>query len=311
MRNWMMALFGAGLMALASTAQADNWREAAPMESARTQVRAVAVSDQIYVAGGSSLSGPSDVFEAYDPRSDRWHPLQSMPEGRDMFGMAAQGGMIYVAGGLSSWNKGQPSASVYAYDTQHGVWTRRADMPAPRVGHTLTAIGDYLYAIGGRGDGGNRVVRYDTRTDKWTAFGAPLPSPRTGHGAAASDNKIYLIAGRSLDGEALSRVDVFDASDGHWTSAAGLPIAATGLTADFVGAALHVAGGVAPSRKRTLSEHFALTQGAWRKLAALPTPRQGLASAALGGKWFVIGGGAGSGVLAVFTETDAVEVYTP
>ena len=310
-RELLSVVAGVACALSVASANADNWREVARLESPRASLHAVAVNGQIYAAGGSTISGPSDVFEAYDPRSNTWRPLESMPEGLDAFGMTAEGEAIYVGGGFSKWKKGQPTASFYVFNIADGNWTRKADLPSARTGHTMTAVGEFIYTVGGRGAGAERVLRYDPRADKWSAFGAAMPAPRSGHAAAALGSKIYLVGGRSANGETLSRVDVFDTADGHWSSAASLPVAVVGTTADFVGSELNVAGGAQPALKRTLNDHFALSGGAWRKVAALPTPRQSLASAALDGKWFVIGGGAGSGVLAVFTETDLVEVYTP
>ncbi len=177
------------------------------MESARTQVRSAVVAGQIYVAGGSTLKGQSDVFEVYDPVADHWHALQSMPDGREQFGMAAIDSLVYIAGGLSSWNKGQASNTVYSFDTTTGNWQRRADLPEARVGLTLTSVGGALYAIGGRGTDSSKVFRYDPQEDKWTVLGA-MPDPRTSHAAAVDGSKIYIVGGRSLDGHPLSRVDV-------------------------------------------------------------------------------------------------------
>ncbi len=312
MRRWVLSVAAFALSALcAGSASADYWREAAPLGSARASLQAVAVDGQIYAAGGTTLTGPSDVFEAYDPRSNNWHPLESMPDGRDGFGMAAHGNIIYVAGGFSSLAKSKPSAGVYAFDTTDSTWSRKADMPAARIGHTMTTVGDYIYVIGGRGAGVERVLRYDPHADKWESFGAAVPTVRSGHAAAALGTKIYIVGGRTASGETLSRVDVFDTVSGKWSTAASLPVAVVGTTAGFIGSELNVVGGTEPAKKRTLSDHYALSGGVWRKVAALPTPRQSLASAALGGQWYVIGGGAGTGALAVFTETDAVEIYTP
>ena len=296
---------------LAPQAYAASWSEGAPIESARIAVRATVSGNQIYAGGGATLSGPSDVFEAYDPRSNHWLPLESMPEGKDLFGMAAIGNRIYVAGGLSSLSDSKPSATVYAYDTAQGRWTRVASMPATRSGLTLSAVSGSLYAIGGTGSGSERVVRYDPSVDKWQAFGAAMPAPRSGHAAAVLGNKVYIVGGRGVGGEAYSRVDIFDAATGQWSSAPSLPMAITGCTADFLDDELHVAGGLATAQKRTLRDHYVLVASGWTKRDSMLTARQGLASAAMDGKWYVIGGGAGNGAFAVFTDTDAVEIYAP
>ena len=312
MRRWLLPLAASALFALGlGSASADNWRSVARLESPRASLQAVTVDGQIYAAGGTTLTGPSDIFEAYDPRSNDWRPLESMPDGRDGFGMAAHGSVIFIAGGFSSLAKSKPTASVYAFDTTDSTWSRKADMPAARTGHTMTAVGDYVYVIGGRGAGTERVLRYDPGADKWESFGAPEPTPRSGHAAAALGTKIYVIGGRSASGAPLARVEVFDTESGKWSDSAALPIAVIGTTAGFVGTQLNIAGGTDPARQRTLNDHYLLSGGVWRKVASLPTPRQSLASAALGGQWYVIGGGAGTGALTAFTGTDDVEVYTP
>lgn len=303
----------ASAVALAFGAQAETWREAAPMESARTLVRSAVVKSEIYVAGGSTISGQSDVFEVYDPVADHWHALQSMPDGREQFGMAASGPLIYVAGGLSSWTKGKPTSSVYSFDSASGVWARRADLPEARAGLALAAVGDALYSIGGQGGEPGRIYRYDTAADAWSPVGGAMPAPRTGHAIAVHGDRIYVIGGRGLDGHALSRVDIFDTNSRAWLPGPSLPAPIVAAAADFVGDVLHVAGGSAPEARRTLATHWMLEpqDTKWRSVKPMPTARQGLTSAAINGRWYLIGGGAGDGMLAVFTETDTVEIYTP
>ena len=281
------------------------------MESARTQVRSAVVGGEIYVAGGSTITGQSDVFEVYDPIANHWHALQSMPDGRELFGMAGLGLSVYIAGGLSSWSKGKPTATVYAFDTKNGSWKKRADLPEARAGLSLIAAGNALYAIGGRGTSASSVYRYNPDTDQWSTLKAALPETRTGHAYAVKGERIFVMGGRSLSGQALTRVDILDTKSGTWTSGPGLPNAIVSATADFVGERLHIAGGTAPLAHRTLTSHWALDSGKWISAKALRTARQGLTSATVDGKWYVMGGGAGDGALAVFTETDAVEIYTP
>jgi N-acetylneuraminic acid mutarotase len=306
-----MVLAAGVASATLSQSFADSWHEAAPMESARAQVRAAVVGGEIYVAGGSTLKGQSDVFEVYDPVSDHWHALQSMPDGREQFGMAAIDSLVYIAGGLSSWNKGQPTSSVYSFDTATGVWQRRADLPDTRAGLTLSAVGRALFAVGGRGADAGRVYRYDPQADKWTAVGSGMPDPRTGHAVAVGGTKIYVVGGRSLEGHPLARVDVFDTETNKWSTGAALPSSVVAATADFIGDKLHVAGGTSPEARRTLTSHWLLQAGKWTAVKPMPTARQALTSASVGDRWYLIGGGSGDGVLAVFTESDSVEVYTP
>lgn len=314
--RWSRGALGAGVLGLALCAltlqaQAGAWRDGRPMESARTQVQAAAVGGEVYVAGGISILGPRDDFEVYDPVADHWRALPALPKGSEMFGMAALGATIYVAGGITGQGTLSPSDDVWAFDTQTGQWRRAAALPAPRSGLVLAAARDSLFAIGGRGTGADRVLKLDGQD--WVPFGAPLSPQRTGHAVAVNGDKIYVVGGQSGGGDLLSRVDIFNAATGQWSQGPSLPRAAMAATAAVIDGRLHVAGGMVPDKRQTLSDHYVmnLASGGWSKDAALPTARQGLASAAVGGEWFVVGGGSGSGAYTVFTASDAVEVFRP
>jgi Kelch motif protein len=47
------------------------WTRAAPMPTARSEIAAAALDGRIYVAGGLTALGTSNVFESYDPAEDR------------------------------------------------------------------------------------------------------------------------------------------------------------------------------------------------------------------------------------------------
>ena len=74
-------------------------------------------------------------------------------------------------------------------------------VPAPRVGHTATAIDDRIYVFGGRGgkemqplDENGRVWVFDTRLNQWTflspAKGSPYPDARSYHASASTEHPL-------------------------------------------------------------------------------------------------------------------------
>ena len=294
-------------------ASADAWRDGRPMEGARTQVQAVSVSGEIYVAGGSSILGPRDEFEVYDPIADHWRAMPAMPKGREMFGMAALGPVIYVAGGVIAGDLPRATNEAWAFDTRNSLWRRAPNLPAKRVGLALASSGGAIYAVGGTGDGAERVLVLEQNGSDWEPVGDALSPKRSGHAVAVNGSRIFIVGGRSADGALLSSVGVFDTKTGKWRSLPAMPKAAMSLAADFIDGQLHVVGGMVPSERRTLADHYALDvgSGSWKRLAPLPTPRQGLSSAAINNEWYVIGGGSGSGAYTVFTASDAVEVWRP
>ena len=66
----------------------NSWRRAAPMPTARSQVRLVAAGRYLYAIGGSGGSGPGGAgpslttVERYDPRTNSWRSSPSMHEPR-------------------------------------------------------------------------------------------------------------------------------------------------------------------------------------------------------------------------------------
>ncbi|KAL8765303.1 MAG: hypothetical protein Q9209_007578 [Squamulea sp. 1 TL-2023] len=83
-------------------------------------------------------------------------------------------------------------------------------VPAPRVGHTVSVINDRLYLFGGRGgksmealDEEGVVWEYDTTLDHWTqlapAQGSSYPQPRSYHSSAST---VYLPPGQQYNTEA-------------------------------------------------------------------------------------------------------------
>lgn len=301
------------LAGLAGPAWADGWHEGAPMTTARAHAGAALLGEDLYVVGGGSASGPRALTEVYDTIGDIWRADVALPVGLEQFGMAASGGQIYVAGGYAAGGTRdapmlEESAATWVFDRAVGGWRNVAPMPAPRVGLALVAIGDKLYALGGKGNDAARVFVYDPAADTWSVARASLPAPRSDAAIVALGHDIYVIGG--LEGRAPSaRVNILDTDTGTWRVGPPLPAPREGHVAAVLGGKIHVTGGQSLSPPKTFADHFVLEGGAWVKAAPLPTPRHAAVAAATGGKLFVIGGSPGAGVFTVFTQSDAVDIY--
>ncbi len=313
-RRRLFAILLAGFgIAVSAPAWAGHWSAATPLEQGRAQLGAVAVGNQIYVAGGTSLTGPVSSFDAFDLAGNDWRPLLPLPEGLQHFGMAAVGDLIVVSGGYSASKSDAPGAKSWVYDTRASQWRTAANMPAARAGHVLVALNNAAFAIGGTGTAARQVYRYDLTADRWSREFEPMPQDRSGHAAVVLGTKIYVIGGQGADGKATASVLVLDTANGKWSEGPKLPVPLSGHTASVIAGQIHVAGGAAPPALKTSSAHYVLdpVKGAWAEAAAMPTPRQGLASAVVGNRWVVVGGSAGFGFFSAFTPADAVDVYSP
>jgi hypothetical protein len=102
---------------------------------------------------------------------------------------------------------------VEEYDPTIDTWTRKADMPTPRLFLTSVAVDGRIYAIGGVSNTNETlplVEVYDPTTNTWTE-GPPLAIAREELSACAVDGTIYVIGGFHRDNPvALGTVEALD-----------------------------------------------------------------------------------------------------
>ncbi|KAI9101049.1 hypothetical protein DFS34DRAFT_612998 [Phlyctochytrium arcticum] len=113
---------------------------------------------------------------------------------------------LYVFGGGTSADEAVSDSNTYCLDTSTMLWIQVASgthspCPQPRLGHTLTAIGDKVYMYGGmNGDiTFDDLWIFDTLKNAWTledTSGDNLP-PRSGHTATAVGDRIVFYGGFS------------------------------------------------------------------------------------------------------------------
>ena len=105
---------------------------------------------------------------------------------------------------------------------QSGAWTRKQDLPTPRIVTNASVINDKIYVIGGMDFNyvnldANEV--YDPSTDTWERI-RPLPTRRAFPSSAAEDGIIYAIGGGYPD--ATSTVNAYDPLTDSWTTKANM-----------------------------------------------------------------------------------------
>ncbi|WP_300531839.1 kelch repeat-containing protein [Maricaulis sp.] len=338
MRNLsLMLAVTAGLAStamLASVPAAHGWVEgqwgsAARLDAPRAGLAVAVLDGRLYAAGGSGVTTPRVEFDSYDAEIDRWFPETPLPRGLERFGMAAADGRIYVAGGYAqgglvqgeAWSgdvlSGRqsvreqavaPSARMWSWSPEGGVWQSEAAMPAAKADFDLVTLDDRLYAIGGQRDD-NQIFVFDPQTRNWETLESPVGVTRSAAATIVFDGRIYVIGGFA-GGEPLSRVDVFDPQSASWSAATALPDARGGLAVAHDSERIHVFGGRGTDNT-TLDLHasWAPGEGRWRTDTSLPSPRTNAAAAALQGALYVIGGGSGGGFFSPFTAIDNTDIF--
>ena len=175
------------------------WKNLAPVLSPRIFFSGAMLENSIFVIGGmDSLGKYTSTVERYDILTNKWSVSKAMSVSRCRFASTAHNGKIYAIGGLEGVDDTnlKNSAIVEEYDPKTNSWTRKADMPTPRHGHSIVVIGDNILVIGGYTENGATgvVEQYDAKSNKWTSK-SNMPTPRGFFGLVAIGMPMQLRVG--------------------------------------------------------------------------------------------------------------------
>ena len=133
-----------------------SWHDAAGIPVPGDHLAAASDGTYLYAVGGRRLEVTSNTaaVQRFDPVADRWIQLPAAPGKVSDAGAAIVGGRLIVVGGESI---GTVFSTVWAYDLASSTWSSLPNLPAPRHGLAVAAIGDTLYAIDGASQPGHNA----------------------------------------------------------------------------------------------------------------------------------------------------------
>jgi len=188
-----------------------------------------------------------------------------MPRPRGAGGVAVHDGTVVYAGGLSD---GKAVPWVDAYDPKADRWRTLPDMPRPRGHFGAAAVGERLYALGGRdlelGETTTETDAYSFESASWETGLASMPTARGGFATAVVGREIVVFGGEVEEG-ALSSVEAYDPASDRWRELRAMPTARHGIQAAVCGGSVYVAaGGRTPGgdSPTSLHERFELAERA-------------------------------------------------
>jgi N-acetylneuraminic acid mutarotase len=184
-------------------ADADAWRDLAPMPEGRLGHRMLAIGERLYVVGGV---GDTGRVLAYDVAAGTWTAGAEMPSPpRDHLAAVVVDGEIWTIGGRSG---GQNHARVDIYDPGTDSWRSGPPLPEPTSGAAEGLLGGVILISGGEDSAGviERHWQLDTTLGDAAAWEPLAPPPLTVHGAhGATIDDRFLIVGGALRQGAFSR----------------------------------------------------------------------------------------------------------
>ncbi|XP_056458981.1 kelch-like protein 32 isoform X2 [Gadus chalcogrammus] len=151
-----------------------------------------------------------------------WSELGAMPAGRSHHCVAVMGDFLFVAGGEVELGTGRTCAvrSACRYDLRGDRWTEIAPMKACREHFVLGALGQYLYAVGGRNELRQvlpSVERYCPRRNKWSTVQS-FDRSLSCHAGCVADGLLWVSGGVTNTAQYQNRLMVYDPEQNQWRS---------------------------------------------------------------------------------------------
>ncbi|KAM9513564.1 LOW QUALITY PROTEIN: kelch-like protein 32 [Salvelinus alpinus] len=143
-----------------------------------------------------------------------------MPAGRSHHCVAVMGHFLFVAGGEVEHSTGRTCAvrTACRYDPRGNRWMEIASMKACREHFVLGALGQYLYAVGGRNELRQvlpTVERYCPKRNKWT-FLQSFDRSLSCHAGSVADDLLWVSGGVTNTAQYQNRLMVYDPEQNQW-----------------------------------------------------------------------------------------------
>jgi uncharacterized repeat protein (TIGR01451 family) len=208
-------------------------------------IDAVAINDNLYVAGGYNGTTYLDSLQVYSTTANTWGTAAPMPTPLAYYQAVALNGKLYVLGGFGGLVTPAVSNAVHVYDPATNAWSTVAPMSTPRYYAQAGVIGGQIYVAGGY-SGAVTIAAgevYSPAANVWTPIAAmPLPWVQGGD-AVMNDRYLVISGGYSTTLTAAIYGWTYDAQTNAWTA---LPDRATlryGAEADTDGTNYYLVAG--------------------------------------------------------------------
>lgn len=291
------------LVALNGSAFAQgHWKMMPPTPTAIVEAAVAQLNGKIYIVGGFTAKGATDMVEAFDPATGQWSVMAPLPQPLHHAAIAAFQKKLYVIGGyIGVW--WSPLDTTYEYDPAKNRWTQKASMPSPRGALTAGVVGGKIYAVGGSRKS-SRVTttffglinseaneEYDPVADTWKKR-APIPTPRDHLAASVVNGILYVIGGRvnANRNKNLDTNEAYDPISNNWTKKSPLPTARSGITSQALKGKIFVFGGEAGKRGFNQNEAYDAETNRWSEMKPMLSASHGLGSATIGREIHLLNG---------------------
>jgi len=205
--------------------QVNEWRVAAPLPIALSNVAAVADGPRIVVAGGATSDGStaltiSDRLWVYSSTSDVWREWGRLPRPLAGAALVLAGDALYLLGG---WDGQSMHDEVWRLPAGAGAdvspadWQLATRMQSGRAFAGAAVVADDLFVVGGY-DGSRELKSarvYNTRSGAWRDL-PDLATPRGGVTLLYDGLAIFAVGGGWTG--PVDTIERFDPATGLWSN---------------------------------------------------------------------------------------------
>lgn len=312
------------------------------LSQARDKIGVVQAGDQLFFAGGFSLTpfGGSKVIDIYDLNTQTWtQDTLSVP--RNSMVATTVGDHIYFAGGsgapsedkiLDIYNTSTEEWTVLnvpnavgtkamasldqevfigagkhidIYNTEDGTWASHL-LAVPRGLMCAVSVGSKVLFAGGSFDSKNSAVVdiYDANSQSWSQ--ATLSEARSDIGCVSDGTKAYFAGGSNGINSYSKMIDIYDSVNDSWSTDT-LNMPKRGVSAAYSNGFVYFGGGTIGNFNSYTTEIEILnTTTGQKSYENLSEKKTNISSIGVDGKIFFAGGSTSSGRTALVEIFDAL-----
>ena len=201
----------------------------------------------------------------------RWENRAKLPSAAAKSNVLQSGSHVYINGGMVR-DEGV-ARRVFVYSVRGDEWR---ELPAsPCYKFALALVNNCVTTIGGvsviKGGGATSALyHFNSERGKWCRRYPDMPTSRHSCSSASSERYVVVLGGVSEEEDVLDTVEVLDADNLVWYSAARLPYPVTHVACALSADAMYVIGGTSLWRSEIEALLDSRDPRPWTKITAVP-----------------------------------------
>ena len=171
-------------------------KELPSMLEPRYYCQTVAISSDLFVAGGYSSDGKSNSIEMFSYKNKAWKNIDFPLNKLYKFCVCSFNKMLYIIGsGIIEDIVQKYTCCCSVYDVKTGKWSQKAETNAVRTNSSSCTVFEGKIVVTGGIYSCYSVEAYDHHKSRWSYL-PPMIEKRRWHASVSMGNKLFVIGGK-------------------------------------------------------------------------------------------------------------------